>query len=142
MTSALIEDLPKSLEKIVSSVLSSDEEVIVKLKGVEKEALVCTDRRWFIVKSGFGTGRFFSSDVFQIPYSKVSSVEVKQGLFSGYFQISAGGVQNTEKYRMTTDPNFDVNKAPNCVRINSKKQSKLFNEAGAIILSRAETNAP
>ena len=50
-----------------------------------------------IVKSGFMTGQMFGSSVFQLPYGGIASAEVKYRILSGYFEVSAGGMQNTAK---------------------------------------------
>ncbi len=125
------------LDKILQSNLADGETVLVRLKGAFKEALVCTDRRVMIVKSGFMTGQMFGADVFQIPYPNVSGAQVKYRIFSGYFELSAGGMQNIAKSYWSTDKNTDPAKAPNCVSLNSKSQAALFRSACAFITERA-----
>ena len=93
------------------------ETILVQLKGAFNEALVCTSRRVMIAKSGFMTGQMFGSDVFQVPYGNITSAEVKYGIMSGYFQVSAGGVQNTVKSYWSTGRESSPRKAPNCVSL-------------------------
>ena len=95
--STLDQALPDALEKVVQKNLATGETVLVRLKGAVKEALICTDRRVMIVKSGFMTGQMFGSSVFQLPYGGIASAEVKYRILSGYFEVSAGGMQNTAK---------------------------------------------
>jgi len=112
----LIEPLP-SLQHVLRKTLAADEKVRVQLKGAFKEALVCTDKRVMILKSGFMTGNMFGSDVFQLPYANVASAEVKVHLLSGYFEVSAGGIQNTRKSYWSNDRNTSSSKAPNCISL-------------------------
>lgn len=114
----LIEELPASLMASVHANLSTGEEVMVRLKGRFKEALICTGRRVLIVKSGFMTGNTFGSNVFQAPYLKVAGCEVKTGLVSGYFEISTGGMQNTtSKKEFSGNSSQTAREAPNTVAL-------------------------
>ena len=51
--------LPQRLELLLERALQPNEEIILKLKGASKEALVCTSHRVMILKCGFMTGNFF-----------------------------------------------------------------------------------
>lgn len=83
---ALDQTFPAVLEKVVQGNLASGETVPVRLRAAFKEALVCTDRRVMIIKSGFMAGQMFGSDVFQVPYGNIASAEVKYRILSGYFR--------------------------------------------------------
>jgi hypothetical protein len=135
---AIDQTLPSVLEKVVQSNLAPGETVLVRLKGAFKEALVCTDRRVMIVKSGFMTGQMFGSDVFQVPYSNIASAEVKYRILSGYFEVTAGGMQNTPKSYWSQQKGVDPAKAPNCISLNSKSQADSFRAACALIMERIE----
>ena len=134
----LLADIPSTLEKVIAANLASDEEVLVRLKGAFKEALICTDRRVMIAKSGFMTGQMFGSDVFQLSYGSIASAEVKYRILSGYFEVSAGGMQNSSKSYWAQDKNADPAKAPNCVSLNSKPQANTFRAACSFIMQRIE----
>jgi hypothetical protein len=136
--SMLLQTLPETLESAVQKNLATDETVLVRLKGAFKEALVCTDRRVMIVKSGFMTGQMFGSDVFQLSYGSIASAEVKYRILSGYFEISTGGMQNTSKSYWSSEKGSDPAKAPNCVSLNSKSQATGFRAACAFIMERIE----
>jgi len=134
----LIERLPDRLENELAKVLRPNETVHVKLKGAFKEALVCTDTRVIILKGGFMAGQVFGNDVFQQPYSNIAGVQVKFHLMTGYFELSAGGMQNTNKTYWSADGKTDPAKAPNCVSVNSKKQAERFRDACTLILDKIE----
>ncbi len=136
MTAILIEKVSTSLDKSIQSNLSPGEIVEVQLKGRWKEALVCTDRRVLIVKSGFMTGNTFGSNVFQLPYSNVAGCEVKTGFLSAWFELNAGGMQNRPKKVWTTNPNEKPENAPNCVSLLEKPMIARFRQAASYILER------
>ncbi len=91
-----------------------------------------------IVKSGFMTGQMFGSDIFQLSYGSIASAEVKYRILSGYFEVSAGGMQNTGKSYWSSDKKADPAKAPNCVSLNNKTQAANFRSACAFIMDRIE----
>jgi hypothetical protein len=132
----LIEDLPAVLETALANMLSPNEQVLLKLKGAFKEGLVCTDSRVIILKSGFMTGQTFGSDAFQLHYSAITGVQVTYRIMSGYFELSAGGSQNTPKNYWSNDRRDDPAKSPNCVSLNNNAMRDRFREASNFILSR------
>jgi hypothetical protein len=136
----LIEELPDRLEKELQTLLTAEEKVIIKIKGAFKQALICTTHRVIVAKGGFMTGQFFGNNVFQLPYARVAGVEVKYGLLSGYFELSAGGMQNTDKSYWSQAKGTDPAKAPNCVSLNTKAMAQKFRDATAYILDRASTS--
>jgi hypothetical protein len=134
--SDLIEQIPSALERVVRKILVQNEAIRLQLKGAFKEALVCTDRRVMIAKSGFMTGNTFGSDVFQLPYSNVASAQVKKHLLTGYFEISAGGVQNTRKSYWSQDRNTSASQAPNCISLVGADDTNKFRTACAFIMDQ------
>lgn len=127
--------LNPKFESAIKAALEPGEEVLVKLSGAFKEALVCTDRRVMIVKMGWGTGNLFGSNVFQLHYEHISSVEVKFGLLSGYFEMSAGGIQNTMKSYWSQQKGSSPQTSPNCVSLN-RILANQFREAVKFIMAR------
>jgi hypothetical protein len=117
------------------------EEILLCLKGLLKEALVCTDRRVTIVKSGFGTGHTFGSDVFQLAYANVASAQVESGFWGGYFEISAGGMQNTPKSLFSNSKGPTAQKSPNCISLASS-QAECFLAACAFISQPRRADLP
>jgi len=57
---------------------------------------------------------------------------------SGYFELSAGGMQNTRKSYWSQDRKSDPAKAPNCISLNSKGQAERFRQACSVILGRID----
>jgi hypothetical protein len=127
--------LPPRIERALQSHLAVDETIQVKLKGAFKEALVCTDRRILIIKGGFMTGQIFGTNAFQSPYANIAGVEVKFHLLTGYFELSAGGMQNTpQRSYWSQQPSRNAAVATNCVTLNSRSQAAKFREACSFIL--------
>lgn len=135
MPAELMIALNPKFEKTIAAALEPGEEVLVKLSGAFKEALVCTDRRVMIVKMGWGTGNIFGSNVFQLLYEQLSSVEVKFGMLTGYFEMSAGGMQNTMKSYWSQEKGHSPQTSPNCVSLNRAIADK-FREAVKFIMAR------
>jgi hypothetical protein len=131
----MIELLPNKLEKELRQLLSPREKVFVKLRGTFSEGLVCTSTRVKILKCGFMTGQLFGTNTFQLPYSQVAGVRVRFNLFTGYFEISAGGMQNTDKNFWNNDKQFSPAKAPNCVSINGRRSASKFQQPCGFILN-------
>ena len=138
MDVSTIEKLPERIEKALAELLRTGETVHIKIKGAFKEGLVCTDSRVIILKGGFMTGQMFGTSTFQQPYSNIAGVQVKFSLLTGYFELSAGGMQNTAKSFWSENPSTDPAKAPNSISINSKAMAQKFRDAGAFILERSE----
>ena len=134
--------LPEILERALASALAPGERVFVKLKGTFKEALVCTDMRVMILKAGWVTGNLFGTNTFQCPYPNVAGAQVRFNLITGYFELSAGGMQNTPKSFWKNDSNVNAAKALNCVSLNSREQAGRFQQACAFIMSRAAGEWP
>lgn len=139
--------LPGSLDRILQQNLQPNETVFVALQGVCLEALICTDRRVLIIKTGFDTGHIFGSNVFQLPYSAITGAQVNTHLLTGYFELSAGGIQNTPMSywqdmftsfarRKETAPR-SPQRSPHCVSLWNK-QFQAFRAASAFIMQQAE----
>ncbi len=139
MSDALLVLLNPKFEKTIADALEPGEQALVKLSGAFKEALVCTDRRVMIVKMGMMTGNLFGNNVFQLPYEHISSVEVKFGLLSGYFEMSAGGMQNTMKSYWSQKKGSSPQTSPNCVSLN-RILAGPFKEAVKFIMARKTQN--
>lgn len=126
------------LGRAIEKNLSAEERVIVQLKGAFSEVLLCTDRRVLIIKSGLMTDNLFGSNVYQLSYATITSAEVKFGMMSGYFELSAGGMQNTQKSYWSTGTDQSAIKAPNCVSLTSRDQAARFRRACTFIMSRVD----
>lgn len=133
----MIEPITEKLERALSTSLHRDEQVLVKLRGVYKEALVCTGTRVIILKAGWMTGQLFGTDIFQCPYRNVAGAQVNFHLVTGYFELSAGGMQNSPKNFWKTDRGASPAKAPNCVTIAGRSRADIFKQACAFIMHQA-----
>ena len=84
------------------------------------------------------TGQVFGNEVYQEPYSNIAGVQVTFHLMSGYFELNAGGMQNSRKSYWPSDRRSDPAKAPNCVSLNNKKQAEKFRNACSFILNMVD----
>lgn len=141
MPNELMEALPNRIEAVLSQLLGPNETVHVKLRGAFKEALVCTDFRVLILKSGYMTGQVFGSDTFQQPYANIAGVQVKFHLMNGYFEVNTGGMQNTAKSYWAKDKRTNSSQAPNCVSFISKSEGAKFQQACSFILGKINDSA-
>jgi hypothetical protein len=140
-------NLPYKLDRILRQNLQPDDTVFVALRGAFLEALICTDRRVLIIKTGYQTGHIFGNNVFQLPYATITGAQVNAHLQTGYFELSAGGIQNTPmSYWQDTLNSFSQRKgtttrspqrSPHCVSL-VKKQFQAFRTASAFIMQQAE----
>jgi hypothetical protein len=137
----MIEVLSGRLEAELGRLVAPREQIVVKLRGAFSEGLVCTNTRVVVLKSGFMTGQLFGTTTFQLPYSQIAGVQVTFHLLTGYFEISAGGMQSTPKSFWNRDKGFDPAKAPNCVSLAGTGQSNRFRGACAFILEQRGTEA-
>jgi ribosomal protein L7/L12 len=133
----IIQPIPDGLLKTVERHLSPGEKIVWQLKGAWKEALVCTNQRVIIAKSGFMTGQIFGSDIFQVSYSGIASAQVKFHLLTGYFEVSSGGMQNTAKSYWATKGSNSAAKEPNSISLNSRAQADQFRAAAAFIMEQS-----
>ena len=129
----LVEDLPPKLERVLIENLQPGERVLIKLRGVFKEGLVCTDRRVLILKTGFMTHHFFGASVWQLPYRLIAGATVNTHLLSGYFELSSGGEQNIPTSYWGRD---GASARENCVSLR-RDLFERFRRAAAFITMRA-----
>ena len=131
----LIDPLPPRLKTVVDAAVGKGEEPIVCLKGQQLEALIVTETRVIIAKTGYMVGQLFGSNIFQIPLSNVGIVEVKTGFINHYFEVSAAGMAMTRKTRSALDAANSARMAENCVSISDKKMAERFKQACNLITS-------
>ncbi|MFI5107574.1 MAG: SHOCT domain-containing protein [Terriglobales bacterium] len=80
--------------------------------------------------------RLRRSAVSEFPYANIAGAEVKFHLLTGYFELSAGGMQNTPKSFWKTDNKVRAANAPNCVSLAGPEQANKFRRACAFIMAR------
>ncbi|MEY8001617.1 SHOCT domain-containing protein [Clostridium sp. Mt-5] len=124
-------------ENVLEAANLKNEDIELWVKGAEKEWLICTDNQVYIVKKGFMTGHTFGFGVFQMPYKNITGANVNYHLATGYFEISAGGMQNTQKDYWSHDKNSDPHQAQNCISVAGKEMANKFREASSYILNKA-----
>ncbi len=130
--SLLIEPLPPALEAGLRRQIGSDETILVRLKGQYKEALVCTDQKVYIIKSGFLTGNTFGANIFQVPLTNVDSIDVKYSgaSFQGRFELLVRGGTSAIRF------DNQAREAINCVTLYGPLQAQRFRNAASLILEQ------
>lgn len=129
----------QQLVAIANENIPDSEEISIALKGTFKEFLFCTDKNVYIIKKGFMTGNTFGNGHFKMPYRNITNVEVRTQLVGGYFEISAGGIQNTDKNYWSTDKKNDPAKQPNSISISGNQLKEAFQHAGSFILDKVHS---
>lgn len=97
MENELIENLKGRGEKIFKSNISEKEKVLVKMKGSFGEALVITDKKFYVLKWGFMTGNTISASCIAFDHHNISGLNIRKGLLTGTFEILTPATQNVKK---------------------------------------------
>ncbi|WP_436704303.1 SHOCT domain-containing protein [Lactiplantibacillus plantarum] len=103
----------------------------IALKGAYKEYLFADTNQLIIVKKGFMTGHTFGSGVYRMPFTNISGVRVDFHLLSGYFEVSAGGMQNSPKNYWSND-NDSPEKSPNTISLTNGEKAGFVDAANII----------
>lgn len=77
--SEMVQPLSGGLQKGKEAALAPGEEVIVSLAGSIGEALVLTEQRALIIKSGLLAGAPFGPKVFSFPYGEIDDIQLAGG---------------------------------------------------------------
>ena len=80
--------------------LSADEKILGTVIGNFGQAVVATDRKVLIIKSGMMSGQTFGGKATSFDYRALVGVEVRQGFAQGEFEILAGGLANNQSNRI------------------------------------------
>lgn len=125
----LIEKIGRRGEKLLQGNLSSDEEIVVKLKGLHGEAVVITNKKLFILKWGIMVGNTFGGRCLAFDYRSITGLEYKKRLVTGSFEVLSAATQNTRKSYWGLNDN--TSKSDNIVSFGRDKY-KQFEEATRI----------
>jgi hypothetical protein len=110
--------LPPKTRGLVDQVLRPDENVHVVFVGVGGQAMVATDDRMLVAKSGFMAGATFGSKTLDFPYDQITGIELHVGAMTGYLQIVSPSFQgNLPQSYWTRDKGHDPWKLPNCIPV-------------------------
>jgi hypothetical protein len=131
--------LGKKEEARLKENLLPGENVICQCVGPYGQSLVLTNRKVLIIKTGMMAGTTFGAKVTSFDYRNITSVEVKMGPLSGAFQISAGGIQASDKGYWGGGPS-DAYKSPNMIPVLRQTFSD-FQKAANLIRTMASDAA-
>lgn len=109
------------VQEVANNYCGEDEVVYVGIKGAYKEYLVATDKKIYLYKKGFMTGKTFGSSVFQLDYNSISAIQIhKQFGGVGYIEIVGMGMQNRQDLSYwKMDKRYDPIRQDNCLSFNS-----------------------
>ena len=112
------------VEEVVNNYCSEDEVVYVGIKGAFKEYLIATDKKIYLYKKGFMTGKTFGFSIFQLDYDSISAIQInKQFGGAGYIEIIGKGMENRHDLSYwKTDKRNDPVKQDNCLSFNGNRE--------------------
>lgn len=87
----LIDGLHRKAQEALRQNLASDEEVRVVVYGPSKAAMIGTDRRLFIFKTGVSAGATFGAKFTSFDYRNVSGVQLHTGAMTGSAVVDVAG---------------------------------------------------
>lgn len=91
------DDLGNKGENLLKANLSTDEKIVIKLKGTFKEAFVVTDKKIYVLKWGFMTGNTFGGRCIGFDFNRITSIEFRKHFTNGYVEILTPATQNSQK---------------------------------------------
>lgn len=138
MADELLDKLPEN----VAREIPDTEKIELCLKGTNKEWLICTTAKLYIIKKGFMTGHTFGSGIYQMPYKNITGVQTEYHALSGYFQVSTGGMADKPKDYWGKGADTPQ-ESPNCVTITGKILLARFRSACDFINNKiADAHVP
>lgn len=85
-------------------------ETVLAATQTQGSALVATDQRVIIIKSGAALGQLFGGgSTASYYYPQITSVDIHRQVMSGYVEITGGGVAGAKKYATAKDLNSASN---------------------------------
>lgn len=103
----LIQKISRRGEKLVKQNIH-EEKILVKLQGSFGEALIITDKRFYVLKWGFMAGNFLGGRCLDFGYSNVVGLEIKKGWVTGTFEVLTPASQNAQKSYWGTGSNSAI----------------------------------
>lgn len=131
IAAAPMQKLGRKEQQAVEKNLLPGEAVICQVVGASNQALVVTNRKTLIIKAGFMAGATFGAKVTSFDLRTVASVEVRVNMMTGTLQISAGGLQTSDKGYWGTGRESAF-QSPNVIPF-PRGQENDFQRAAAII---------
>jgi hypothetical protein len=142
-----MEPLGKKESEALRRHLARDEKILGQVIGSFNQAIVATDRKVMVLKSGIMAGQTFGIKETSFDYRLIVGVEVKSGFAQGEFQIiSAGfsgnqGNRNRDKVKMAEEPNGVVFQSMHLEHF-SKMAAKIRETSGNLAGNATSTPTP
>lgn len=136
----LMEPLGKKEAANLTQQLVANETVLGQVIGTFGQAVIATNLKIVIVKSGFMSGQAFGGKATTFDYRNIVGIEVRSGFIQGEFEILAGGLGNNQ--RSSVSAKVNMAEQPNGV-VFTKTDAPAFNAlAGKIRERTTEAHAP
>lgn len=132
--------LGKKESALLSQHLATGEKVLGQVIGSFGQAVIATDHKLLIIKTGMMSGQAFGGKATGFDYRTVVGIEVRTGFAQGEFEVLAGGLGNNQRSNLGAKVNMA--EQPNGV-VFGKVDASAFNAiAGKIRELSANAHAP
>lgn len=126
----LMEPLGKKETELLRRNLTTDETILGQVIGNFGQAIVATNHKVLVVKTGLMAGQTFGGKATSFDYRTLVGVEVRSGFGQGEFELMAGGLLASQGNR--NRDKVKVNESPNGV-VFPKTNQKWFDQMAGMI---------
>lgn len=142
----MAEPLGKKEATLLSQILIQGEKVIGIIIGNFNQAIVATDQKVCILKTGLMSGQIFGGKSTAFDYRNIVGVEIRTGFAQGEFELLSGGLSNNQgnstraKVKMAESPNglvFDKKEAAHFNAMASKIREKASGASDQTVVVQA-----
>jgi hypothetical protein len=119
----LVATLHVKAQQAVADNLAQDEAVRVVIHGVRSTAMIGTDRRVFIFKTGASAGAGFGAKLASYDYRNIGGVQYQFGFATGSVVLDISGAAPVGRGAWETRNN-DPRKAANAIQLNVLKRAE------------------
>ena len=132
--------LGKKETALLAQNLTASETVLGQVIGNFGQAVIATDQKLLIVKTGLMSGQMFGGKATGFDYRTLVGIEVRTGIAQGEFEVLSGGLGNNQRSNIGAKVNMA--EQPNGV-VFGKLDAAAFNSmAGKIREATAAAHAP
>lgn len=118
----------KDFNSIIKEKNIKESDVLVALKGFNREYLIITNNDLIISKKGFLTNNAFGGNDFHVPINKIANINIKKKFLDCYLDVYVPGIiSHNNKHVKQSD-------LPNSINF-MKSETTLFNDARNICLN-------
>jgi hypothetical protein len=130
----MAEPLGKKEAALLSQLLIQGEKVIGIVIGSFDQAVVATDHKVCVLKTGLMSGQMFGGKSTAFDYRNIVGVEIRTGFAQGEFELLSGGLLNNQGN--STRAKVKIAESPNGL-VFDKKEAAHFNAMASKIREKA-----